>query len=567
MPLYSKQEQIIQLKAVKRTWATEYTKQVELGVKGPIKRFYDYYKEQSDKATAVFLQKGSLDAGDMVTLFTNNDYIKLYESLYESIGLRFAKWYAGNFDKFISKANNPSNNVDTWRTQFKSKGAQVAGERIALVKGSAKTNLMNVIRRLMMDEVFMAAGYEERARMLRGKFGQYNKYQAERLVRTEANFIANYATHESAKTIFPGADMQKEWITVGAGDYPRHLPKHKADHRVMDGQVVDFDKPFQVPTINGVENLMVPGDPNGSSFNVINCKCTSAPFPKPGAQAVTQISDLNFGLAGQMAEQSLYDLAESVQTVAAATVEAANIVAQKPVEEAVVADDFVEAKTIKEGKLKAQELLGKQGIELHSIRASKELTVEYMNRCNRQLQKLSNEYIIDTKYNQVNKVKLSFASSGSTLGSVGRYPSSGNLGTINYGHRIPDYKHHKRYLDSTQFHSRMYSVADEANLDLTTVTHETFHVITDSGAIAKENPHVKKFFDELYQIQRSYNDELRELHKANNFKQLNEIYIGKYGNTDLDEFGAECFSEYKLCSTPSKYAKLVGELIDEYFKK
>jgi hypothetical protein len=335
MPRHSRQEQILQLKAVKRTWGTEFNKQLELGVKSPISRFYKYYQEQSDKAIEIFKRKGSVDAGDMVTMFTNNDYIKLYESLYESVGLRFAKWYAGNFDKFLQKAANPGANVDTWRTTFKSKGAQVAGERISLVQGSAKRNLMNVTRRLMMDDTFIESGYEDKARMLRSKFKQYNQYQAERLVRTEATFIANYATHESAKTIFPGADMQKEWISVSMGDYPRRLPKHKADHRVMDGVVVDFDKPFQVPTINGMENLMVPGDPNGSSYNVINCRCTSAPFPKPGAQAVTELQDLNFGLAGQMAEQSLYDLAEAVQTVAAETVAVANTVAKEPVEEVV----------------------------------------------------------------------------------------------------------------------------------------------------------------------------------------------------------------------------------------
>lgn len=340
MPRHSRQEQILQLKAVKRTWGTEFNKQLELGVKSPISRFYKYYQEQSDKAIEIFKRKGSIDAGDMVIMFTNNDYIKLYESLYESVGLRFAKWYAGNFDKFLQKAANPGANVDTWRTTFKSKGAQVAGERISLVQGSAKRNLMNVTRRLMMDDTFIESGYEDKARMLRSKFKQYNQYQAERLVRTEATFIANYATHESAKTIFPGADMQKEWISVNMGDYPRHLPKHKADHRVMDGVVVDFDKPFQVPTINGMENLMVPGDPNGSSYNVINCRCTSAPFPKPGAQAVTELQDLNFGLAGQMAEQSLYDLAEAVQT-------ATDIAIAQATKEVI---DFIDAETIEEAE-------------------------------------------------------------------------------------------------------------------------------------------------------------------------------------------------------------------------
>lgn len=565
MPRHSRQEQILQLKAVKRTWGTEFNRQIELGVRSPISRFYKYYQEQSDRAVEIFKRKGSIDAGDMVTMFTNNDYIKLYESLYESVGLRFAKWYAGNFDKFLQKAANPGANVDTWRTTFKSKGAQVAGERISLVQGSAKRNLMNVTRRLMMDDTFIESGYEDKARMLRSKFKQYNQYQAERLVRTEATFIANYATHESAKTIFPGADMQKEWISVSMGDYPRHLPKHKADHRVMDGVVVDFDKPFQVPTINGMENLMVPGDPNGSSYNVINCRCTSAPFPKPGAQAVTELQDLNFGLAGQMAEQSLYDLAEAVQTVAAETIAVANTVAKEPVKE--VVDDFVEAKTIKEAKEKVKEIFAESGINIKSIRVNRDFTLDRFNKYNRQLLKLSREYKLDNTYNGVNDISLIFNSSGSASGYVTRYLQSGNLKNINFGHRPPDFKHHNRIISSDKFNPRVFSAVDEVNLDVSTLTHETFHLLTDYDTIANKNTVAKEFFEKLYQIERQYNDELRALHAAEKFKEINEIYLGKYSRTNLDEFGAEGFAEYKLNSNPSKYARLIGELIDEYFKR
>ena len=47
----------------------------------------------------------------------------------------------------------------------------------------------------------------------------------------------------------------------------------------------------------------------------------------------------------------------------------------------------------------------------------------------------------------------------------------------------------------------------------------------------------------------------------------NEISLGNYASTNLDEFMAEAFTEYQLSSNPSKYATLVGKLMDKYFKK
>ena len=48
---------------------------------------------------------------------------------------------------------------------------------------------------------------------------------------------------------------------------------------------------------------------------------------------------------------------------------------------------------------------------------------------------------------------------------------------------------------------------------------------------------------------------------------LNKIHLGKYANTNSNEFIAEAFTEYKLHSSPSKYAIEVGKLIDKHFKK
>ena len=51
------------------------------------------------------------------------------------------------------------------------------------------------------------------------------------------------------------------------------------------------------------------------------------------------------------------------------------------------------------------------------------------------------------------------------------------------------------------------------------------------------------------------------------FANIGEKHIINCDTADIDEFFAEAFQEYKNRNSPSKYAKLVGELVDKYFKK
>jgi hypothetical protein len=57
------------------------------------------------------------------------------------------------------------------------------------------------------------------------------------------------------------------------------------------------------------------------------------------------------------------------------------------------------------------------------------------------------------------------------------------------------------------------------------------------------------------------------LQAAGNFQKIKEIHLGRYSETNLNEFMAEAFTEYKLSSKPGKYALQVGKLIDRIWKK
>lgn len=107
------------------------------------------------------------------------------------------------------------------------------------------------------------------------------------------------------------------------------------------------------------------------------------------------------------------------------------------------------------------------------------------------------------------------------------------------------------------------SRCDEGKLQISTLTHEFAHNLYISGVNKSANAVAFKM--ELSAIRDSYYSEMKGLRPG--AKEYNDIYLGRYANTNLDEFLAEAFQEYRNRTAPSKYARLVGELVDKHYKK
>ena len=193
----------------KDKWQKAFEKELDKAEKRQSSKVKRYYKNQYYKGAESFLSSGQTS---FQLLFSTNELLKIYRDLYEDIGLQFAKWYARNFDKYIKKGVNPNQYVDEWQNSFASYGSAVGAERVTLVSGTAKKTLQKVTQNLMTDIDFQNLGIAEKTRILRSQFNRYSAFQAERLVRTEATSAANFATLKSANTIFPAADMMKEWV-------------------------------------------------------------------------------------------------------------------------------------------------------------------------------------------------------------------------------------------------------------------------------------------------------------------------------------------------------------------
>lgn len=192
------------------------------------------------------------------------------------------------------------------------------------------------------------------------------------------------------------------------------------------------------------------------------------------------------------------------------------------------------------------------------ISMSSALSVDDLKQYFKQVDKLFTEYKVDAP----RITELAFKSGAGKYGFVSTY-ASGGIAKANFGDRV-DRRRTVNIEDpvirlTTQGKSRV----DDENLKISTATHEFAHVIV----INHSSNGNRDFFIQVRDLKAAYHKEINDLVNSGNNKGAAEIYLGKYAGTNLDEFWAEGFTEYKLKTKPSKYAKLIGQLGDKYFKK
>lgn len=515
----------------KDKWQSAFEKQLDIAEKKQIAIVKRFYKREYNKGIESFIADGQTN---FQLLFNEKDLLKIYRDLYTDIGMRFAKWYVNNINRFIKKAVDTSEVDDIWRNAFGAFGSAMGAERVTLVSGTARKTLIEITQRLMRNPEFMTLGAVERGRILRNQFNKYSQWQAERVVRTEATAAANFAQTQAAQTIFPPEQMQKEWI-ASFDDRTRDT------HSEADGQIVMANNTFLV----GGQPMMFPGDPAGGAAECINCRCSVAYFPIEGAQAIGDITNINFGLGGGSTTGfGLGDFASAIGTTIVSGVE--NV-----------------AKTIAEARRQLSELFTNNKFKVDKLTMSRSLTVEQYNLRLAELERLFSLYNFDREANFIRNIIIKNKSTRRSFGYIKRGRTKSELWELNLGDETDKLSNRTRGLFSDKFDNLRFKSAIDADKNfLSTLVHEMGHVLTRSGL----NSEIE-FWRNITKIKREYTKNLLKYRETNNFKGFNEIFLGKYASKNADEFMAECWTEYQLSSNPSYYAKLVGELIDEFYKK
>ncbi len=477
------------------------------------------------------------------SLFEIHEIRNLYIDLYRTVGVNFAKWYETAYEKLIKKSTG---NTTTWATAFADVGEREAGRKVKIVQGTAKDNLQKVLGQLFKDEEFQNQGKIVQSRILKNRFNEISSYQAERIARTETTNAANQGVLRGATDLFGENALQKEWIAYND-------PRTRDSHSSIDGTIVDYNEPFKVPSGFGIDLMNHPADPAGSAANVINCRCSIAVIPKEDAEIREGVELEGFG--GALSARTTQLIGDELVSAA----KPAQDVRQK------IVNDLPEVANVKEAKEVAKKIFSDSGIDIGAVTISKNLDLSTLNQYLNQLNKLTKKYKISSAANINDEVKLIFKSSQRMYGFVERSKKGlerdWNLRRINFGDRTDAADTVKREVFDDKFQRLFKSPIDIDNNKIGTLTHEFAHIIAHS-----ENKIDSEFFDKLRVIFNDYKENRSKYANNKNFKAFNEMNLGSYAITNIDEFLAEGFKEYELFSNPSKYARLIGDLVNKYYK-
>jgi hypothetical protein len=384
---------------------------------------------------------------------------------------------------------------------------------------------------------------------------EYSNMRARRIVRTEVMRGSNIGAMKGAEA--HGFQVDKQWISA-RDSRTRRIPDDEFDHVELDGVIVPFDEPF---TSNGKKGeavvAMQPGDISAPAGFTINCRCTVGFIPKRDANGrLVMKPKLNVPSINQQ-PTFINPIEVPVETQATNT--------------------FTIGKNNRETVKNLQKYIKDvTGLNVSSITVSKDLPVDELNAKANQLAKLFNEYKINPSYDTNEDVKLSFASTKRFLGVVksragmtmsGKVLGKPSLTEMNFGNKNESIQE-VSFVPNSEV-TRFSSSVDIFNRPISVPTHEFAHVMAISSHVQNPNTpdFIKTYFRELNIIKNEYVQEMLAFNRQGDKKSVYNISLGRYASTNLNEFHAEAFKEYKLSSNPSKYALKVGKLIDKYFKK
>lgn len=208
----------------------------------------------------------------------NEDILKVLRAIYRTAGLDGAKRQATELKKQATQKAGGFGRNEEWIARviqyLRTNGLQMA----ANITDTMKEDIIKILSKAV-DEGW---GIDETVRQLQTR---YVLPRAAVIARTEINRASNVG-HTIAAQSLP-YEVNKKWIA--AKD-----ERTRKSHRHVNGHVVDENGYFEVPLKGGgKEQMLFPGDPNGSAENVINCRCRVIYQPQRDSQGRLRLRNPN----------------------------------------------------------------------------------------------------------------------------------------------------------------------------------------------------------------------------------------------------------------------------------
>lgn len=191
---------------------------------------------------------------------------------YQAVGVAFAKYQYNQLEKSIKPEMETKNADDRleslWMEQFLLYVERQTGQKITSITRSLLDDIENITRAAVREGGEEGWGVRRVAQQIQRNLSVRDNYRVMRIARTEVVGASNAGMYEGARS-HPVKTLKKWQVNLDSDT--------RDDHADMaDAEPVKHDEPFSV----GGEQLMYPGDPAGSAWNVINCRCSVEYIPE-----------------------------------------------------------------------------------------------------------------------------------------------------------------------------------------------------------------------------------------------------------------------------------------------
>lgn len=244
-----------------RQWSIFQQKQEKIW----LPKIYKALKSNNDAFAAYLRKNGTRDAiASIDSIVSMEPIMSVLKSMYVQIGLKRGRQVLQQIKQDTQKARGTMGvNAELTQDILKYFELYLLNKSVIPITQTQKDAILKVLAK----GVEQGLSVEDLVKMIQGM--PYTKQHARVVVRTETVRAGNASAELAANR--SDLVLDKEWISAH-DNRVRHPPKSRFDHVHMDGVIVNGESPFLVSG----EQLMYPGDPNGSAGNVIQCRCVVA---------------------------------------------------------------------------------------------------------------------------------------------------------------------------------------------------------------------------------------------------------------------------------------------------
>lgn len=145
------------------------------------------------------------------------------------------------------------------------------GERITGIYGTTRKRVIKDLRNIFLEAMQDGEPGTELVKQVKEIYKDFSIRRANTIVVTETGMAQNEAQREAAKLIdVPG--LKKTWLSEQI-ERTRQFPRDTTNHWDMNDKSVSINDKFEVPNLDGYDEMEGPGDRSAPPEQVINCHC------------------------------------------------------------------------------------------------------------------------------------------------------------------------------------------------------------------------------------------------------------------------------------------------------